>query len=211
MKDGCAAQVFDITNKYMEPRPKKKIIRRYEIVLAVFAFLLIAYVITAKYGCFLVNKTESEIEFTDGSSHDNLKRPEARKAAEPIDEETEAVVRDLAVLFANTKGRSNARTEGSMQRMGLTDDEKDYYKSVRAQNGFDRHIENAQTWFSVLKTAGQTYKTVQGILQTESPEDKSFYGELENRFGIPASLSKEFAKQGKSKVSDWALFVEENQ
>lgn len=194
------------------PKKEKKIIKKYEVVLGIFSILIIAYFILGKYGCFLVNKSVTDVEWTDGSSHDNLKRPEKPKEASEIDRETEATVRELATLFANNKGRNNVRTEGGMQRIGLTKDERNYYKNVRGNFDFGDQIESAQNWFSVLKAAGSTYKTMQDIFQDEQPKDgDDFYQELENRFGVPSSLSREFAKRGKREVSDWALFVEENQ
>ena len=160
----------------------------------------------------MVNKSVTEVEWTDGSSHDNLKRPEKPKEVTEIDKDTEATVRELAMLFANNKGKNSARTEGGMQRMGLTKDERNYYKNVRANFDFGDEIGSAQNWFTVLKAAGSTYKTMQSIFEEEQPEDgDDFYQELENRFNIPSALSREFAIRGKKEVSDWALFVEENQ
>jgi RNAse (barnase) inhibitor barstar len=194
------------------PQQEKKIVKKYEVVLGIISILIIAYFIVGKYGCFMVNKSVTEVEWTDGSSHDNLKRPEKPKEATEIDRETESTVRELATLFANNKGKSNARTEGGMQRMGLTKDERNYYKNVRENFSFSDEIGSAQNWFTVLKAAGSTYKTMQDVFQDEQPEDEDdFYQELENRFGVPSSLSREFAKRGKKEVSDWALFVEENQ
>lgn len=193
-------------------KEKKKIIKKYEVVLGVFSILIMAYFILGKYGCFMVNKSVTDVEWTDGSSHDQLKRPEKPKEATQIDKETESTVRELARLFANNKGKNDVRTEGGMQRIGLTKDERSYYKNIRENFGFSDEISSAQNWFSVLKAAGSTYKTMQGIFQDEQPEDgDDFYNELENRFGVPSSLSREFAKRGKKEVSDWALFVEENQ
>ncbi len=193
------------------PSGKKRIIRRYEVILLVGVALVMIYFITKQYGCFLVDTERSEITITDGSSHDKLKRPEKRSEDLILDRDTEETVRELATLFANTKGISPTRTEGGMQRIGLTEDEKAYYKTIRAQYGFDDKIESAQTWFSVLKTAGSTYKSMQSLFQKEQPkEGEKFYRELENQFGIPTAVSREFARRGAEKVSDWALFVEEN-
>ena len=195
-----------------EAPPKKKIIKKYEVILGIFSILIIAYFIVGKYGCFMVNKSVTDVEWTDGSSHDNLKRPEKPKEITEIDRETEVTVRELATLFANDKSRSNVRAEGGMQRIGLTKDERNFYKTVRENFGFGDQIESAQNWFSVLKAAGSTYKTMQNVFQEEQPEDgDDFYQELENRFGVPSSLSRDFALRGKKEVSDWALFVEENQ
>jgi len=191
---------------------EKKIVKKYELILGIISLLIIAYFIVGKYGCFMVNKSVTEVEWTDGSSHDNLKRPEKPKEATEIDRETEVTVRELATLFANDKSRNNTRAEGGMQRIGLTKDERNYYKSVRENFGFGEQMESAQNWFTVLKAAGSTYKTMQDIFEVEQPDDEDdFYQELENRFGVPSSLSREFAKRGKREVSDWALFVEENQ
>jgi hypothetical protein len=200
----------------MSDRPQakneKKIIKKHEVVLGIFSILIIAYFVLGKYGCFIVNKSVTEVEWTDGSSHDNLKRPEESKEITPIDSETEATVRELARLFANEKSKNSVRTEGGMQCMGLTKDERNYYKNVRDNFGFSEEINSAQNWFTVLKAAGSTYQTMQGIFQEEQPEDgDDFYQKLENQFGIPSSLSRDFAKRGKKEVSDWALFVEENQ
>ena len=193
-------------------KEKKKIIKKYEVVLGVFSILIMAYFILGKYGCFMVNKSVTDVEWTDGSSHDQLKRPEKPKEATQIDKETESTVRELARLFANNKGKNDVRTEGGMQRMGLTKDERNYYKNVRENFGFGEEISSAKNWFTVLKAAGSTYKTMQTVFNEEQPEDgDDFYNELENRFGVPSSLSREFGKRGKKQVSDWALFVEENQ
>jgi len=194
------------------PQQEKKIVKKYEVILGIISILIIAYFVVGKYGCFMVNKSVTDVEWTDGSSHDKLQRPEKSKEVTEIDKETEATVRELATLFANNKGRSNTRTEGGMQRIGLTKDERNYYKNVRENFGFGDEIDSAQNWFAVLKAAGSTYKTMQDIFQEEQPQDgDDFYQELENQFGIPSSLSREFALRGKKEVSDWALFVEENQ
>lgn len=180
--------------------PKKKIIKKYEVVLGILSFLIIAYFIVGKYGCFVVNKSVTDVAFTDGSSHNKLKRPKKPKEATNIDRETEATVRELATLFANDKSQNSARAEGGMQRIGLTKDERNYYKNVRENFGFGDQMESAQNWFTVLKAAGSTYKTMQNIFQEEQPNDgDDFYQELEGRFGIPSSLSREFAKRGKKK------------
>lgn len=193
-------------------KEEKKIIKKYEVVLVIISFLIIAYLLVGKYGCFMVNKSVTDVEWTDGSSHDELKRPEKPKERTEIDRETETTVRELARLFANNKGRNDVRTEGGMQRMGLTKDERNYYKNVRENFGFGEEISSAKNWFTVLKAAGSTYKTMQAVFNEEQPEDgDDFYNELENRFGVPSSLSREFGKRGKKEVSDWALFVEENQ
>ncbi|MGK0364801.1 MAG: hypothetical protein ACI85O_001859 [Saprospiraceae bacterium] len=194
------------------PLEEEKNIKKYQIILGILSFLIITYFIVGKYGCFMVNKSVTDVEWTDGSSHDNLKRPEKPKEATELDKETEATVRELATLFANDKSRSNARADGRMQRIGLTKDERNYYKNVRENFGFGEQMESAQNWFSVLKAAGSTYQTMQNIFQEEQPEDgDDFYQELETQFGVPSSLSREFAERGKKEVSDWALFVEENQ
>ena len=153
------------------PQQEKKIVKKYEVVLGIISILLIAYFIIGKYGCFMVNKSVTEVEWTDGSSHDNLKRPEKPKEVTEIDKDTEATVRELAMLFANNKGKNSARTEGGMQRMGLTKDERNYYKNVRANFDFGDEIGSAQNWFTVLKAAGSTYKTMQSIFEEEQPED----------------------------------------
>lgn len=185
-----------------------KIIKPYEIALFVIAMLMIGYVITNKYGCFLATKSE-KMEWTDGSSHDKLKRPKTNSEGTHLERETEETVRELSELFANTS--SKTKTEGSIKRLGLTEDEEKYYKKLRSDYGFEKEVKQAQDWFSVLKTAGKTYQTMQDIFQVEKPEKGTdFYLELESQFGIPSALSKEFARQGKQKVSDWALFVEEN-
>lgn len=195
-----------------EEQPKKQIIKTYELILAIISILLAAYFITSKYGCFLVSKAETEIQWTDGSSHDNLKRPTTRANPDEVDTETEETVRELALLFANQKGQPNAKTDTGMRRIGLTADERDFYKNIRRNIGFEEESSSAQNWFTILKAAGSTYQTMQDIFEDEQPEDgDDFYKKLEKQFGIPASLSAEFARQGKQKVSDWALFVEENQ
>ena len=194
-----------------QPPGKKRIIRRYEVILLIGIALVMIYFITKQYGCFLVNTESTEVTITDGSSHDKLKRPEKRSEDLILDRDTDEAVRELATLFANTKGVSATRTEGGMQRIGLTDDEKAYYKTIRAQYGFGDKIESAQTWFNVLKTAAGTYQSMQSLFKEEQPkEGEKFYRELENQFGIPPALSREFARRGAEKVSDWALFVEEN-
>jgi len=195
-----------------EQQPKKKIIKTHEVILVVASILLATYFIVGKYGCFLVSKAETEVQWTDGSSHDKLKRPTARKIPNEVDTETNETVRELALLFANQKGQPTAKTDSGMRRIGLTTDERDFYKNIRKNIGFEEEASSTQNWFTILKAAGSTYQTMQDIFQDEQPEDgDDFYKKLEKQFGIPSSLSAEFARQGKQKVSDWALFVEENQ
>lgn len=195
-----------------EERPKKRIIRKYEVVLGIISILLASYFIVGEYGCFLVNKAVTDVKWTDGSSHDDLKAPTVHEIPEEIDTETEETVRELAVLFANQKGKTNVKTESTMRRIGLTSDEREFYKNVKDNLGIDNPASSAQNWFTILKAAGSTYQTMQGIFQDEQPDDgNDFYKKLESQFGIPSSLSAEFARQGKEKVSDWALFVEQNQ
>lgn len=178
---------------------EKRMIKKYEMVLGVISLLFIAYVLTKQYGCFLVNKTETEVQWTDGSSHDNL-RPSEQKEEE-VSQEEEAAFRELAALFAN---KNLSRSEGEMRRMGLDKDERDYYKNLRENYAF----EDMNNWFKILKTAGKTYQNMQNVFNEEQPQDgEDFYQSLESRFGIPAALSRDFAEQGKEKVSDWALFV----
>lgn len=178
---------------------KKPIVKKYEVVLGIISILIIAYMIVGKYGCFLVKKADTEVVWTDGSSHDRITAPIGVQDEDNTD--TDATVREIAQLFANKTPNTNT----SMKRIGLSKDEQDFYKELRSRYGYDN---NANNWFTILKAATRTYKSVNSFFENgKAPKEHTLYDKIETEFGIPAAVSEEFARQGKKNISDWALFV----
>ena len=182
---------------------------RYEIVLAVIGILIIGYLVMNQYGCPLVSHSETT-EWTDGSSHDQLK-PSNNDNNKEIDTQTEAVVQELAEIFAEDPAGNNRGRTANATRY-LSKDERAYYQEIRKEYAFDEQLEKAKDWYNILSTASQTYQTMESIFNKNKPDEapNDFYDELEERFHIPKTASQVFAEKGKRALKDWALFVEEN-
>jgi len=136
------------------------------------------------------------------------------------DTKTDAIVNELARTFS--KGKNETQ---KMKELGLSEDEKKYYKKVKENNVLDEKIESAKDWWKILNTSAKTYGKVKNIFQELKGEEveeenvgamlddaksaNDFYKSLQKTFNISEEEAKDFADKGAKAVSDWVEFIEE--
>ena len=114
-----------------------------------------------------------------------------------------------------------------MRELGLSEDERKYYKKVKEKNAFDEKIESAKDWWNVLNASAKTYGKVKDIFNQAKGEEveeenvgkmledaraaNDFYKNLKNTFNISQEDAKNFTDKGAKAISEWVEFIEKNQ
>ena len=177
-----------------------------------------------KDGIDMYEKSE-EIIIMDGKSSSKTYREleaKERQTYTDADAKTDDIVNELARTFSNGKNESQ-----KMRELGLSEDEKKYYKNVKEKNVLDEKIESAKDWWNVINTSAKTYGKVKDIFKQVKGEEveeenvgtmledaksaNDFYKNLKNTFNISEEDAKSFADKGAKAVSEWVEFVEKNQ
>ncbi len=201
-------------------RKRRKLIRPYELLLLIFALLLIVYFVLQSLGVDSMKRSE-EVSFLDRSNGPS----EPIRRDSRYDESTDAVVKELAERFADSDERmTNTK---ALREKGLSEEEAKFYKNVK-QSKSDDNLSAAE-WVGILQGSLKTYNTLKAIFdEADGVENKevneqtiefvfsnptiktTVFNEIEQHFGIPNSTLNAFAARGSRALSDWATFVDQN-
>jgi len=203
----------------------KKLMTGFEKILLFGCLAFLAFTIYKKKdGIDIYEKSEDTIIMDGKSSSKTYRELEAkeRRAYTDADTKTDDIVNELARTFS--KGRNESK---KMRELGLSEDEKKYYKKVKEKNVLDEKIESAKDWWNVLNASAKTYGKVKDIFNQVKGEEveeenvgtmledaksaNDFYKNLKNTFNISEEDAKGFADKGAKAVSEWVEFIEKNQ
>ncbi len=162
------------------------------------------------------DETTKRVDF---KSAEYQNRGQREPSAEAEDEGTDEILADIDRAYGNSKTASKVY---EAPQKPLTGDEKVFFQKLKNSYATDPNLRDSDNWLSVMKGARRTYTEVQDIFETirisndetvaqtlSSPKQAEIiFRELERRFELPVSLSKNFPG---TTVSDWALFVVQNQ
>ncbi len=132
----------------------------------------------------------------------------------------------IATVFA---GKQHQDEPDFWASLSLSDDEKDFYKSLRNRyqpvgSGPSR---SPMDWLSTLQAARLTYQKLAQVFGDQQPggstgeiipavlrdsiRAEKVFEHIEQLFKIPREDARSFAVEGHREMSDWALFVEKKQ
>ena len=200
----------------------KKLMTGFEKILLFGCLAFLAFSIYKKKdGIEMYEKSEDTIIFDGKSSAQTYRELEAaeKRSYTDADAKTDEIVQELSRTFS--KGRNENR---KMRELGLSEDEKKYYKKVKEKNVLDEKIESAKDWWNVLNASAKTYGKVKDIFNQVKGEEieeenvgemlqdaksaNDFYKNLKQNFNISEEDAKNFADKGAKALSDWVEFVE---
>ena len=202
----------------------KKLMTGFEKILLFGCLAFLAFSMYKKKDGIEMYEQSEETVILDGKSstqiYNELDAAEKRSYVD-ADTKTDEIVKELSRTFS--KGRNENQ---KMRELGLSEDEKKYYKKVKAENVLDEKIESAKDWWKVLNTSAKTYGKVKEIFQKVKGEEvetenvgemledaksaNDFYKNLKKTFNISEEEAKDFADKGAKAVSDWVEFIEKN-
>ena len=225
---------FQVTNKNTcvqehmntsSPMSDKKLMTGFEKILLFGCLAFLAFTFYKKKdGIDIYEKSEDTIILDGKSSSKTYRELDAaeKRTYTSRDAKTDDIVNELARTFS--KGRNENQ---KMRELGLSEDERKYYKKVKEKNAFDEKIESAKDWWNVLNASAKTYGKVKDIFNQAKGEEveeenvgkmledaraaNDFYKNLKNTFNISQEDAKNFTDKGAKAISEWVEFIEKNQ
>ena len=203
------------------------------LITGVEKFIILGLVLFFGYGIFqkggftVMERTE-EVEILDNrevsKSYKKLEREELQSRGTMVRNPSMSSD-DVAGKLARTFSKGNSNSTNTKRELGLREDEVNFYEEVKNENTLESKVQDARTWFSILKTSATTYAKVKSFvddlggepvsetdvneLLQKSDSSDDFYNALEKSFGISPAEAKLFSSMGKKKISDWANFIED--
>ena len=172
------------------------------------ASVLILLQILGVFNSFDKTRSTTAIDM-NGADYQN--RPMSVRRAEKPNAQTEATLQEIAEEFQGPVF-SDIHSANAQKGWGLSDDQAKYYEDMRRLYG-----KNSQNWLSKVRTAYDTYQTVQTIFGgtsdvsmalQDAQRTPQIFQQLKDLFGLPISTSQMLQKNGANKVSDWANYIE---
>ena len=201
----------------------KKLMTGFEKILLFGCLAFLAFSIYKKKdGINMYERSEETVILDSKSSAQIYKELDAaeKRSYTDADAKTDDIVNELARTFSKGKNENK-----KMRELGLSEDEKKYYKKVKEKNVIDEKIESAKDWWKILNTSAKTYGKVKDIFQELKGEEveeenvgamledaksaNDFYKNLKKTFNISEDEAKDFAGKGAKAVSDWVEFIEQ--
>ncbi len=182
---------------------EKPLLRPFEkFFLFVALVMIVAFFLQSKTG--KVWQTTERDVFTPGLSAAVFSAP--KDGLEPLAE-------------AFSKPDFESKAADFWQKTELPEAEKSFFQQLREQKKglFEPEKTSVGAWLDVLRAARKTYRNVNEAFDVErlSPRKDSAanaektFAEFEKTFGVPASESRDFSKNGPRSPTDWAIFLEE--
>ncbi len=203
------------------PKQKKRIVLPIEWLMLFIVFLLIGYLLLQGLRNSDTNRTEEVtwLDRSNGPSEPTVKRSVS-------DQQVEMTLKDIAQQFADDKNRRVQVSD--LQKRGVSEDEAKFFHYLRQTQGTETTTE--EQWLSIIEKSRATYQqlrtifsrvegsdiatvneeTIEGILNNSNVKQQVFKN-IEQNFGIPVIALEAFAARGSKKLSDWAVFVNQNQ
>jgi len=205
---------------------KKKLLSKFEVFLLVGFLGAVIYFLCNKFGLSLTKKTET-VEIIERPNSSKYLKKKTKTYTRDRSEENRKKEQEVEDML--DKLRNNLYDDGTMtSAKQISDDEVQFHQDLNDKYDWNDQMKDNNDWFTTLKRTHNTYSKVKSIFADPNEpsggiiEDvtdmmsnplfaNSVYRQMEEYFNIPQDKSKQFAEQGRQKVSDWAKFVEENE
>jgi len=203
---------------------KRKLLGPAEIIALIAGLGIIVYLGLKSGNSGIVSRTET-VKVHE-KPRNVQKAPKVFKEEGP-DESVETMLTELADHFSDKSQKT--KSAKSVEKR-LPRDEAKFYDNVKKKESLSDKVKSTADWLRLLRNSQKTYSKVKSILgkSAQKPSDKvdpdnvnnnlksksseeAFYRNLSESFGISQDDIKSFGKHGKTAISDWAEYIQENQ
>ena len=202
---------------------KRSLLGPIEIVSIIAGLAILAY-LGFKGGGKVAERTETVI--VHDKPRDVRKKPSVFKDEAP-DQSVEIMLQELADHFSDKSQSKQSKTATAQPTKQIPQDEAKFYDRIKEKESLSDKVRSTADWLRVLRASQKTYSKVRDILNessdgtsytddlNEALQDESatdaFYRNLSDSFGISKKDIEAFGRKGKTAVSDWAEYIQENQ
>ncbi len=204
-------------------KKKRSLLGPIEIVSIIAGLAILAY-LGFKGGGKIVDRKETVI--LHDKPRDVRKQPSVFKDEAP-DQSVELMLQELADHFSDKSQTKKSKTATAKPTKQIPQDEAKFYEKIKKKESLSDKVKSTADWLKVLRSSQKTYSKVRDILNqtsdgttytddlnealTDESATDAFYRNLSDSFGISKKDIETFGKKGKTAVSDWAEYIQENQ